>query len=146
MTNNTPVELKSVEKYWSTSCSSFSYLSDRFAWLFTVVFAQNNSIFHFLQVWSATRQFELLTEKLWLPLQCNFFFTCMHVHNHLATKWNYCWFRNTVTVQGVFEEVDPGLVNDTSAHTAYIYWGSLWEQTCCAVIDGKLQLKHASAT
>jgi len=35
--------------------------------------------------------------------------------------------------------------NDSSASTAYIYWGSLWGQTCCSVIDGKLQFKHAPA-
>jgi len=45
-------------------------------------------------------------------------------------------------VDSVFEEI---LVNDSSANTAYIYWRSLWGQTCCSVIDGKLQLKHAPA-
>jgi len=29
-------------------------------------------------------------------------------------------------------------------HTSY--WGSLWGQTCCSVIDAKLQLKHACAS
>ena len=28
-------------------------------------------------------------------------------------------------------------------HTS-TYWGSLWGQTCCSVIDGKIQLKHTS--
>ena len=45
-------------------------------------------------------------------------------------------------VDSVFKE---SLINDSSANTAYIYWGSLWGQTCCSVIDGELQLKHASA-
>jgi len=40
----------------------------------------------------------------------------------------------------------PLLVNDSSAKTAYIYWGSLWRQTCCSVIDGKLQLKPPPAS
>jgi len=38
----------------------------------------------------------------------------------------------------VFEQ---SLVNDSSANIHL--WGSLWGQTCCSVIDGKLQLKHA---
>jgi len=33
----------------------------------------------------------------------------------------------------VFEQ---SLVNDSSANTACIYWGSLWGQTCCSVTDG----------
>jgi len=37
------------------------------------------------------------------------------------------------------------MVNDSSANIAYIYWGSLWRQTCCSLIDGKLQLKHVLA-
>ena len=37
-------------------------------------------------------------------------------------------------VDSVFEQ---SLVNDSSANTAYIYWGSLWGQICCFVIDGK---------
>ena len=43
----------------------------------------------------------------------------------------------------VFEE---SLVNDPSANIAYIYWGSLWEQTCCSMVDAELQLKHAPAS
>ena len=35
----------------------------------------------------------------------------------------------------VFEE---SLVNDPSANIAYIYWGSLWEQTCCFMVDAEL--------
>jgi len=42
---------------------------------FTMVFAQNSSVFHwavhqpivFFQAWSHTRRFEPLTEELWLP-------------------------------------------------------------------------------
>ena len=60
--------------------------------------------------------------------------------NHLATKCNYyvdCWIRNTVGVRGAFEE-------SLWFFSQYCI-GSLWEETCCSVIDGKLQLKHASA-
>jgi len=32
-------------------------------------------------------------------------------------------------------------LNESSANTAYTYWGSLWGQTCCSMIDGKIQLK-----
>ena len=44
--------------------------------------------------------------------------------------------------RGLFEQ---SLVNYSSANIAYIYWGSLLEQTRCSVIDGKLQLKYAFA-
>ena len=81
------------------------------------------------------------------------FKTSMHTHKRLAIKqllfkiaelcaWRqgksgiHCWL-------SVWRE--PGLVNDSSANTTYIYWGSLQEQTCCSVIDGNLQPKHASA-
>jgi len=48
-----------------------------------------------------------------------------------------------IHIDSVFEQ---SLVNYSLANTAYIYWGSLWGQTCCSVIDGKLRLKHAPAT
>jgi len=38
--------------------------------------------------------------------------------------------------------LEQSLVN---ANIACIYWGNLWGQTCCSVIDGKLQLKHVPA-
>ena len=31
------------------------------------------------------------------------------------------------------------------SQSAYMYWGSLWGQTCCSVIDGKPHHKHAPA-
>jgi len=48
---------------------------------FTMVFAQNSSIFHwavhqpiaFFQVWSHARRLKPLTEELWLPLRRHFF-------------------------------------------------------------------------
>ena len=46
------------------------------------------------------------------------------------------------TVDSMFEQ---SLVNDSSANTAYTYWGSLWGEACCSEIDGKIQLKHAPA-
>jgi len=42
-----------------------------------------------------------------------------------------CWIRNTVGVWGVW--------------CLKKAWFGLWGKTCCSVIDGKLQLKHASA-
>jgi len=37
-------------------------------------------------------------------------------------------------------------VRDSSAHTAYLSWGSLWTQTfCCSVTNGQIQLNHAPA-
>ena len=60
--------------------------------------------------------------------------------NHLATKCNYyarLLTRNTVGVRGVFEE-------SLWFFSQYCI-GSLWGETRCSVIDGKLQLKHASA-
>ena len=90
-----------------------------------------------------TRHFEPPTEELWLPLRRHFS-SCVRMHtNHLATKCNYykrandCWIRNTVGVRGVFEE-------SLGFFSQYCI-GNLWGETCCSVIDGKLQLKHASA-
>ena len=64
------------------------------------------------------------------------------------------WIRNMVGVHGDRERLchplltrclNRFLVRDSSANIAYIYWRSLWGETCCSVIDGKLQLKHAPA-
>ena len=75
----------------------------------------------------------------------------MHT-NHLAMKCiiiitQDCWIRNTAGVQGVFEEslVWSNILWPILHNQYFIYWGGLWGQTCCSVIDGKLQLKHASA-
>jgi len=112
---------------------------------FTIVFTQNSSILHravhqlvtYSQLWSLTRWFELVTEQLWLHLWHHF------VHFY-TMKCNYLLFMKTGRVchplltwwlNGVWSMVlQP-----------YIYWGSLWGQTFCSVIDGKLQLKHAPA-
>ena len=69
---------------------------------FTMVFAQNGSIFHwavhqpipFFQVWSHTRRFELLAEELWLPYDAIFLhvYACAQITLNfelLATKCNY---------------------------------------------------------
>jgi len=58
-------------------------------------------------------------------------FVCSGLWMFVLQWYSKCW--------------QPGLVNYSSVNTAYIYWGSLWGQTCCSVIDGKIQLKHASA-
>ena len=65
---------------------------------FTMVFTQDSSIFHwavyrfFLPVWSLMRRFEPLSEELWLPLWCHFFFfTYTHVHKSLNKEiWLLC--------------------------------------------------------
>ena len=90
--------------------------SFKFAWdSFTMVFAQNSSILHwavhqpitFLPFWSLMRQFEPLTEELWLPLQSHISSRVWMGTNHLATKCNYYARLLTLKyswVQGVFEE------------------------------------------
>jgi len=63
--------------------------------------------------------------------------------NHLATKCNItqdCWIRNTVGVRECLKKAWSG----QQFFSQYCI-GSLWRQTCCTVIDDKLQLKHASA-
>jgi len=47
-----------------------------------------------------------------------------------------CWIRNTVGELGVFEE--------TLRFFSQYCIGSLWGETCCSIIDGKLQFKRAS--
>ena len=64
---------------------------------FTMVFAQNSSIFYcavhqpiaFFHVQCHTRRFEPLTEELWLPLQPSFLLHERMRANHLAMKCNY---------------------------------------------------------
>ena len=131
----------------------FRWASSSLCHSFMMVFAQNRSIFYWagtspslfyrFEVW-----FEPLTEELWLPLRCHFFSSHIRMcTNHLATKCNYyarllnpkySWRAGSVWRE-------PGWVNVSSANISYIYWGSLRGQTCCSVIDGKLQFKHASA-
>ena len=63
----------------------------------------------------------------------------MHT-NHLARNviiMQDCWIGNTVGVRGVFEE-------SLWFFSQYCI-ESLSGETCCFLIDGKLQLKHASA-
>ena len=69
---------------------------------------------------------------------CIIIFNNNTVVMHTSRFWACSWCAGSVWIE-------PGLANDSSASTAYTYWGSLWGQTCCSVIDGKLQLKHASA-
>ena len=67
---------------------------------------------------------------------------CMHT-NHLATKCNYyvrLLIRNTVDVQGVFEKsLAWSMILQPILHRKPV------RETCCSVIDGKPQLKHACA-
>ena len=78
----------------------------------------------------------------------------------LTKQWNVFITKiaelvNTVSVHGAQERLvihcwlgvwtDACMVSDSLANSAYIYWGSLWRQTCCSVIDSKPQVKHAPA-
>ena len=115
MTNNTPSGTKkhheSTEPESHETAKMFFFLSFFFFFFFfffrratsnlrdsfTMVFAQNSSIFRwavhqpiaFFQVWSHTRWFEPLTEELWLPLRCHFSSRVHMRTHHLATKCNY---------------------------------------------------------
>ena len=65
---------------------------------------------------------------------CNtIFFTCMHAHNHLATKrllfkiaefeiWLCAWRQRESRSSNVDLVFEQSLVHDCSANTAYIYW------------------------
>ena len=77
--------------------------------------------------------------------------------NHLATKQllfeivelgiRMCVWRQGESLASIVDSVfEESLVSDSSVNTEYIYWGSLWGQTCSSVIDCKLQLKHAPAS
>jgi len=83
---------------------------------------------------------------------------CMHTCMGTNEPWPYKryiiivttdhWSRNTISVFGdrerlssIVDSVFEWMSSQWSlANTAYIYWGTLWGQTCCSVIDGKLQL------
>ena len=98
------------------------------------------SLFSRLEV---MRWFEPLTEELWLLLWRHFFFTCTHAHKSLSNEIELlCKFAEleVVIVRGVFEEAWSG-----QWFFSQYCIRSLWGETCCSVIDGKRQLKHASA-
>ena len=85
---------------WPKCFSSFFFFfrqaSSKLCDSFTMISPQNSSILHwavhqpiaFLQLWSLTRHFKLVTEEVWLHLWCHFvhFYTCI---NYLVTKHNY---------------------------------------------------------
>ena len=131
--------------FLSSSSSSSSSSSDKvfqIAWLFhngfrikqqhfTLSSAPAHLLFHNYEVsWGAS---EPVKEEIWLQARHHF----LHLYSlsnetyllrkiaELEIQW-YAWRVWT----------EPGLVNDSSANTAYVYWGSLWGQTCCSVIDG----------
>ena len=123
---------------------------------FTIVFTQNSlravhQPIAFSQLWSLMRWFNLVTEELWLHCD-TILFICTHAHKSLTNKtWlllkleiRLCLWRQGSLLSSVVDSVfEQSLVSNSSANTAYIYWGSLWGQTYCSVINGKLQLKHA---
>ena len=150
-----PVALKSIAKVLNQKvtrrpkCFSFFFFffffffrqaSSNLCDSFTMVFARN-SIFHrvvhqpiaFFKVWIHMRVFKPLTEELWLPLRHHFFFTCMHAQitsNKMKFIAQDCWIRNTVGVQGVFEE---SLIWSTILQP--ILHRKPVRETCCSVID-----------
>ena len=71
-----------------------------------------------------------------------FLFTCTHAHKSLSTEMQLLRKIAELEILLVCGECLKKAC-DSSANTVYI--GSLWEETYCSVIDGKLQLKHASA-
>ena len=119
-------------------------------WLYLIV----HHPIAFSKLWSLIRHFKPTMASFVTP-----FSSLVHMHSyHLAMNVIISqdhWITNTVCVHGDREGLSHPLltqfltrhlVNDSSANTTCIYWGNLWGQTCCSVIDGKLQLKHASAT
>ena len=134
---------------------------------FTIVLAQNSRILHWAvhqSISFSQPKFEVSQSSSNWSLNnygsiCDtLFYSLVHIgQNHLATKHNYysrllnynslCAWRLGEPV--IHCRLGHGLKRAWSTilqpNTAYIYWGSLWGQTCCSVIDGKLLLKHASA-
>ena len=109
-------------------------------------FCTKQQIFHrvlhqpitFFQVWSLTRQFELLTEELWLPLWRHF---SSHVHMHRKDG-------NKVYLHKVADLEIQLMCRECLKTARSGKWFSQYcigGQTCCSVRDGKLQFKHASA-
>ena len=109
---------------------------------FTMGYAQNSSIFHwvvhqpiaFFQVWSHTRRFEPFTAELWLPLGTPFIFTCTHAHKSLSNETSLLRKIAELEILLVCGEClkKPGFFSQYGI-------GSLWGEICCS-----LQLKHAS--
>ena len=139
MTNNTPSGAKKHRE--STEPESrqtpkmfflffiffFRRASSNLLYAFTMVFAQNSSIFHwavhqpiaFLHVRSHTRRFEPLTEELWLPLRRHFFFLCTHAHKSLSNKMQLIRKIAELEILSVCREyLKPDLVSDSWANTA----------------------------
>ena len=143
MTNNTPRGAKSITKVPNQkvarqpTCFSFFFFFFFFFWCFSQKTAaffteQCTSPSLFFQVRSYIGRFEPLTEELWLPSRHHVFFTCLHVHKSPSNEMSL--FHNIA-------ELEILLVWFFSQYCI----GSLWGETCCSIIDGKLQLKHASA-
>jgi len=78
----------------------------------------------------------MITQDRWIRI-------AVSVHAHMETKWRELALTSIISIIGAWTDA---WASDSSANTADIYLESLWGQTfCCAVIDGKLQLKHAPA-
>jgi len=85
----------------------------------------------------------------WSLKNCGFisdaiFKNCTHAHKSLSNKtiiqvcWtiNLCAWRQGESLASIVDSVfEESLVKDSSVNIAYIYWGSLWRQTCCSVHD-----------
>ena len=130
---STEPESHQTAKIIISSSSSSWQASSKLCDSFTIVSTQNSSILN---------SYGFIYDAI--------FFTCTHAHKLLSNKTiitQDCWIRNKVSCMKTGRVCHPLLtpclnracmVNDCSANTAYIYWGSIWGQTCCRVIDGKL--------
>ena len=123
---------------------------------FTMVLAKKLSSAPAHRFFATLKPDEVVRTSHWrtMALATLFSKNCTHVHKSLSNETIItldCWIRNMVVcmktgrVFGIHSDsvFEDSLVSDFSANT---YWGSLWGRTCCSVIDGKLQLKHAPAS
>ena len=115
------------------------------------------SLFHYFEVTRGGSKWSL---KSYGFISDAIFKNCMHAHKSLSNETIIIqdrWIRNMVACMKTGRESlwhpllnlclkRACMVNDSSANTAYIYWGSRCGQTCCFVVDGKFQLKHAPAS
>ena len=135
--------------------SFFRLASSNLRDTFTMIFTQNNSIFRWavhqlITFFTALKSHEGVRtshRRTMASFALPFFlhlYACAQITQQLLKIaeleiWLRAWRQGA---DSVFEQ---SLVSDSWANTAYMYWGSLWGQTCCSVIDGKPHHKHAPA-
>jgi len=120
---------------------------------FTMVFTQNGSILHWAvhqpitlsQFWSVESHKVVQTGHWRTMASLAMLFSkivCIRTNpqqwNNYSSLLNYkiCVHEDRESLASIVDSVfEESLVNDSSANIAYIYWKSLWRQTCCSVID-----------